>query len=96
MQPQTNLMREMCALLADELEREVDEVTPEKRLVEDLEADSVALLAVVETLLIRYPVPVELQAVLKEARTREVVTVNDLCGVVGELLQRFSDAGAYA
>ena len=91
-----DLVREICELLAVELERDVAEVTPSKQLVEDLGADSVALLAVVETLVRRYPVEVQIQTMVKEARAQEVATVADLCVVVDEMLRRFSCGEARA
>lgn len=87
-----DVMRQVCSFVAMELEIDPSDVTAEKRLREDLGADSVVILSLFDELSTRIQLDVDLRRVMKTARYRKISTVEDLCGVAVAILEgRFAD-----
>lgn len=84
--------RQVCSFVATELELDPSDVTAEKRLREDLGADSVVLLSLFDELVTRVPFAVDLSRVMKSARQRKLYTIEDVCGIAVAILEgRFAD-----
>jgi acyl carrier protein len=82
-----DVRRDVCDFLAEELEKNPSGFAGSHRLVEDLGADSVVLLALFERLQRRYRVRANIREMAKSARGRRVVTVDDLCALVLDFLE---------
>lgn len=84
----------VCGALAEQLERDPGDVHPAQRLRDDLGADSVLVLAVLEVLQEHYDIRVDLRTLARHARAREIRTVGDLCAVVDDFLAGRLGGGA--
>jgi acyl carrier protein len=84
--PSPALVREVCRFLADELERDASGIDEETRLVDDLEADSITMLALFEHIQLHYAVGIDLKTMAAEARSRNIGTVGELCQAIADFL----------
>jgi acyl carrier protein len=79
------LSRDVCGLLADQLELPRSAVRPE-HYIDELGGDSIVLLAVLDNLQCRYGIQLDLRNVANEAQARGAATVQDFCSLIAEFL----------
>jgi acyl carrier protein len=85
------IMTEIREFLADELGVELDRVTPEAKIIDDLGGDSMIYLELVEKFKKKYQIQVEIRVIGKYLLSHPVHSVGEVSQAVFDIIEKGDD-----
>jgi acyl carrier protein len=85
------IMTEIREFLADELGVELDRVTPEAKIIDDLVGDSMIYLELVEKFKKKYQIQVEIRVIGKYLLSHPVHSVGEVSQAVFDIIEKGDD-----
>ena len=82
------IYNEIIEFLADELEIEVEEITKDSNIIEDLGGDSIIFLEMIEELKQKYGIELEVRTIGQYLLKNPIYTVGEMLNTVYEIIEK--------
>ena len=82
------IYNEIIEFLADELEIEVEEITKDSNIIEDLGGDSIIFLEMIEELKQKYGIELEVRTIGQYMLKNPIYTVGEMLNTVYEIIEK--------
>jgi len=92
----SEIYEEIRQFLSDELDVPLEEITPDSKIIDDLNGDSMIYLELVETFKKKYEVDVEVRLIGQYFQQNPIYTVGETANAVYDIVQRGDDLLAAA